>query len=405
MQFLVISLQAQSLDELIEIAIKNNPGIKAQQTEIEAIRLKMDQVTAMPDPQINGSVFMNPMMLPMGNQLGSISAMQMFPWFGSLDAKAREVESLMAVNDRKIDITRNDLVFRISSTWFSLLEIEEKLKIKRKNLQILQSDQELATAKFQYAKGPMVDIVRADIMIEEIQTEINLLDQKKTPLMIVLNRLLNRDAGETIVISDELKEPGFSPVGDTRTVESNPALAVLDKKIDLADAQATSADFMRKPMIGAGLQYMLQIRRKNGDLNIPPNTGRDMVMPMFSLTLPIWRKKYDAAVQENQVMKRVYSSEKEEMLNDLASMYAMTVYELEEAQQQFELLNKQIIKTNQAIELLQASYQTDGTDFEEMLRLQQKLFSYELEKVMIKKNYQVANSRLEYLTGYEVSGI
>lgn len=397
---LTFCLHAQTLEDLIAIAISNSPGIKARQMEVEATRKKIDQVTALPDPQLNGSIFMNAMMLPMGNQVGSIAAMQMFPWFGSLDAKAREVNSQVAVDQQMIAVTQNDLVYRLKLAFYPLMEIEEKINIKKENLKIILSDHELASAKFQYAKGPMVNVIRADMMIDEIETEISLLELKRKPLIIAINRILNRPDETPVSVTEELKKPEqFSGSVHLDEVNGNPSLAVYDKKMELSDAQAESADFQRMPNIGAGLQYMLQVQRKNNDINLLPNTGKDMIMPMVSLTIPIWKKKYDAAVQERQIMKTVYASQKEEMKNELAAIYAMSLYELQEAAQKIELIESQRIKTNQAIELLQASYQNDKGDFEEMLRLQQKLFSYQLEEVNIKKEYHLALAKIEFLTG------
>ncbi|MCB9269832.1 MAG: hypothetical protein H6561_09725 [Lewinellaceae bacterium] len=61
------------------MALNSNPAIKAQALAYDASMQKIPQVRAWADPQVNASLFINPMMLPMGNQLGSISVMQMFP--------------------------------------------------------------------------------------------------------------------------------------------------------------------------------------------------------------------------------------------------------------------------------------------------------------------------------------
>ncbi|MCB0686540.1 MAG: TolC family protein [Saprospiraceae bacterium] len=400
LNLMVVCLYGQSLSEYVDIALANNPAIRARQMEAEVTRQKIDQVTALPDPQVNISAFMNPMMLPMGNQVGSVSAMQMFPWFGSLDARSQEIQSQIGVDEKMIDVSRNELSYRIKVAWIPLQEIEEKIKIKKENLRILQNDHDLASAKFQFGKGPMVNVVRADIMIDELKTDITLLEQKRKPLVAVFNHLLNRPEETPIQIDGQLAEPNEYEVSDSnRNISDNPNLLVYDEKMRLSDAQANSAEFMRKPMIGAGLQYMLQVQRKNNDINLLPNTGKDMIMPMFSLTIPIWKKKYDAAVQEREVMKTVYLSEKEALENDLASVLAMTVYEIDEASQKWELIENQKIKVRQAIDLLEAAYQNDGNDFEEMLRLQQKLFNYQLEEVSIKKDLHIALAKREYLIG------
>lgn len=45
------------------------------------------------------------------------------------------------------------------------------------------------------------------------------------------------------------------------------------------------------------------------------------------------------------------------------------------------------------------SYATDNSDFEEILRLQRKLFEYELQRVKAKTDQKTASAFLNYLSG------
>ena len=394
------ALPAQTLDDYLKMALENNPGIRAKQTAYEAARQKLPQARALPDPTVNASVFLRPMMLPMGNQLGSISAMQMFPWFGALDAMEREAAQMAEVKSQEVAVAQNALFFSIKNAWYPLLELEELVRIQQENLRVLETDKELATIKFQHGQAPMVDAIRADIMIDEVKTGIALLEQKRKPLEIAFNRLLNRADSLPVAISGSLTEmkSNISARPDS-LLSGNPALAVFDKQIQAAVAEEQAAGFQRKPMIGIGLQYMPLTKRKDGDLQLPPNNGRDMLMPMATVTIPIWRKKYDAAVAERRLMQHMYADMKQDMENELASMYAMTRYDVEKATQMVELLDKQMVKTQQAIDLMMAAYSNAGQDFEEILRFQQQLFRYRMEKVSAQTEYQQALAKLDYLTG------
>ncbi len=404
--FIIVSIlaagivSAQTLDDYLKIAAENNPGIKAKQTEFQAALQKLPQAKSLPDPTVNASFFLSPMMLPMGNQLGSISAMQMFPWPGSLDAMENEAAKMAEVKLQAVTVAQNELFFKVKSAWYPLFELEEKIKIQRENLRILETDKELATIKFQQGQAPMVDAIRADIMIDEAKTEIAILEQKRKPLEVAFNQLLARDAASPVTISGILPEPvvGAAAYRDS-LIGNNPILAVFDKQIQAAKAEEKVANFMRKPMIGGGLQYMPLVKRKGHDVHIEPNTGKDMFMPMVSVTVPIWNKKYDAAVEERQLMQLMYADMKQDMQNDLTAMYEMSFYEVEKMAQMVELLNLQMVKTQQAIDLMMAAYSNAGQDFEEILRLQQQLFRYRTEKVSAQTAYQLALVKLDYLTG------
>ena len=395
------SLRAQNLEGFLKIALENNPGIRAKDTEFKAALQKLPQAKALPDPQVNLSFFLNPMMLPMGNQLGSISAMQMFPWPGTLAIMEQEAARMADVKYQAIAVAQNELIFKLKTAWYPLLELDEQIRVRQSYLRILETDKELATVKFQQGKAPMVDVIRADIMIDELKTEIALLEQKRKPLEVALNLIIGRDGGASILISDSLPEVTPNAVFQSDSlIANNPALTVYDKQIQAASAELAVAETMRKPMIGAGLQYMPLNKRKNGELNLPPNTGRDMIMPMLTVSIPIWRKKYDAAAEEKRLMQLVYADMKEDMQNELSAMYEMTGYELQKTEQTIRLLDLQMVKTEQAIDLILAAYSNSGQDFEEILRMQQQLFRYQMEKISMKKEYQLALAKLDFFTGH-----
>ena len=394
------SLSSQSLEDYLIIAQENNPAVRARLLEFEAAQKKIVQARALPDPSVSAAVFLSPMMLPMGNQLGSISATQMFPWFGTLDAMANEAASMAEVKYQLMLVEQNELAYKVKNAWYPLYELAEHILIQRDLLRVLETDKALATFRFQHGQAPLADAIRADIMIDQVKTEIELLEQKRKPLVITFNRLLNRDDTMEVTPSGGIPEPAKDVyVYGNNAIDNNPMLAVLDKQIRVAIAEEEVAGYMRKPMLGAGLQYMPLTKRNTDDISLPPNTGMDMVMPMVSMTLPIWRKKYDAAVEERQLMQRMYTEMKRDMQNDLVSMYEMSYYDLEKMTQMINLLETQMLKSQQVIDLLLASYGNAGTDFEEILRLQQELYRYRTEKVTAQVNYQLALVKLYYLTG------
>ena len=395
--FFVCYLSSQSLEQYIQLGLENHPEIAGRQLEYQAALQKSIQAKSLPEPEINASTFLNPMMLPMGNQLGSISAMQMFPWKGTLPAMEKEALQMAAVQQARIEVTKNELVFRIKKAWYPMLQLEAQAAVLREQLRILETDQILATAKFRQGQAPMTDAIRADLMIAETQTELTLLEQKRQPLQAVFNRLLNRDAQLTVTVAEHLPEARISAGSESLDVTNHPALEVMDREISAAQAAEAAAGLMRKPMMGAGIQYMPLAKRDNEML--PPNTGRDMIMPMLRVTLPIWKTKYDAAVEEQRLLQSAFAKSKESMVNELAAEYAMTRYELEETVQMEQLLQTQIGKTQQIIDLMLAAYSQSGQEFMEILRLQEQIFRYRLQQIDNRTRHQLVLVRLDNLTG------
>ncbi|MEZ4932956.1 MAG: hypothetical protein R2788_12665 [Saprospiraceae bacterium] len=79
---------AQSIDELLQIAASENPGLKALEKEYLAALEKAPQVSQLPDPELGVGVFPLPVETRLGAQIVRVGATQMLPWPGTLDGRA-----------------------------------------------------------------------------------------------------------------------------------------------------------------------------------------------------------------------------------------------------------------------------------------------------------------------------
>ena len=393
------SVMGQDLDTYLSLALQNSPAIRASQMAYQATMEKIPQVRSWPEPQVNGSVFLNPMMLPMGNQIGSVSAMQMFPWRSVLDAKEETVVKLAEVFLGERKVTANDIIDQVRNAWYPLIANREKQELQRQNLNLLDDIRQLATTQFQQGLAPMSDVLRVDVMKEDILANLEILQAEQTSLERQFNILLNRKEDDLIVMPETMDPIDF-PMFQDSSYDNNPVLALLDQRIAVAQAAMQQADLDRKPMIGAGLQYMPLIRRKNTNVEIPPNTGRDMIMPMFSVTVPIWNKKYDAAVTEQKLMQVQYAELKDASMLTLRKEDENLRYLMDKAVVNYQKRDNQYQKTRQILELLTTEYRNSKGDLTEILRLEQQLLDYRMEQVELKMNYYQADARRKSLRGY-----
>jgi outer membrane protein TolC len=221
------------------------------------------------------------------------------------------------------------------------------------------------------------------------------LKDQKQPLQVEFNSLLNRDLDAMITIPDALPlVENDTPFVKDSLFNSNPKLIGLDKKIESFEAQKKVAKKEGYPMIGLGLDYSIISKRDVPGLEM---NGQDAIMPMLSVTLPIFRKKYNAKQKEVDLMLQATNYEKQAVKNNLQTSYSMANYNVSKAKTLKGLYKKQTESTQQAISLLIAAYSNSGTDFEEILRMNQDLLMLQSATVSANKNQFIAQSTLEYL--------
>lgn len=386
---------SQTLDEYLEFAVKNNPKLKAEYAQFEAALQKSPQVASLPDPTLTMSGLGTMIETRVGAVEAKFNIMQMFPWFGTLEAR-RDAANLMAeAKFQKYLDLQNQVVYEVKTTYAELFALEETIKIKEENLTILDSYRELALSRFKSGGGAMVNVVKVDIDLESAKTEIELLKDMKNPVETQFNLLLNRNWDEKVIIQDTLLVPVL--LIDTISedlLENNPLLKAIEKEQASYFVQKDVVKKESMPNIGLGIDYNIISERTDAN---PEGNGMDAIMPMVSISLPIFRKKYKAAREESKFMYISSTANEEAVRNELKTVLALTIYESKKAQKLINLYDKQLIRSGQANKLYISSFSNATGDFEEVLRMNQDILLLETQKIEALKNGFIANAKLDYL--------
>ncbi|AFL83915.1 outer membrane protein [Belliella baltica DSM 15883] len=454
---------SQSLEEYLRIAAENNPELKAYFNEYLAAMEKVPQVGALPDPELSMGIFIQPMERFMGNQQADIQLMQTFPWFGMLKTQKDEASKMALARYELFRDARNSLFFQVKATWYELYRLEEEIRITEENLEILKQYERLALIRFQSpgtgggssssgmsgnatmssgnstsstsstggmggsmnsgstsknsaksnssmnssasmgeGKSGMSDVLRVRIEIKELENTLALLRDSRVPLVAEFNQLLNRNFDERVSPVDLLTDTALPlerlAILDSIT-QNNPLLKMLDAEEQAYEAQKKIARLEGRPMLGAGVNYIPFSPRIEDGM---PMGGNDMVMPMVRLTIPIYRKKYNALQKEAELRQLAVQQRRENTVNQLSTQWSSAMRDLDDANRRTRLYREQTDLAKQTLNLLMTSYATDGKDFEEVLRIQQQLLDYQLSLITAIADQHTTIATLEKLAATEL---
>ncbi|WP_240793819.1 TolC family protein [Antarcticibacterium arcticum] len=387
--------QAQNLDTYLQMAAENNPRLKASYAEFEAALQRAPQVASLPDPTLTVSAFGRMIETRLGAQEARFNFMQMFPWFGTLKAKEDAANLMAEASFQNYLDLRNQVFFDVKSVYAELYALDKIIQLKQENLAILDSYRELSLSRFQSGSSPMVNVVKVDIQRDGAITEIELLQEQRKPLQTRFNLMLRREPMAAVSIQDTLFLSENSPVIDNNVAFSgHPTLTGLEKQAEAYAMQDVIAQKEGLPMIGLGVDYSIISKRTDAN---PDMNGQDAVMPMLSVTLPIFRKKVNAARKEAQLMGESIVEQQEAQRNELQNEYETAIYEINRAKKLLDLYDRQIESSGQANKLLISGYSNSITDFDEVLQMNQDVLMYQTQKIEVLKNGLIAQARLQYL--------
>ncbi len=394
-----INFHAQTLNDYLVQAGRQNAGLQALFNEYLAALEKVPQVGSLPDPALAFGYFLSPVETRVGPQEFRISASQMFPWFGELKAREQAATYMAKAKYEAFINARNKLYYQVKDLWYRLFYLEESIRITQENIELVESFKVLATIKFESAKAGMVDVLRADMEINDLENRLELLKDTRQPLETEFRQLLNDTTlviswPDTLMPAEWLLEP--EAIRDS-ILASNPELKSLGEQQKAWEFQHTAAVKAGYPSFIVGIDYINVGKRQ--DLN-PAGNGTDAFLPKIGITLPIYRKKYRAMQQETLLMQESVAQQTTEVSNRLDTELELSHRDLKDAARRINLNLDQLRIARQALRILVSSYTSAGTDFEEVLRMDRQVLNYRLELAKAIADQNAAVARLEYLMGH-----
>jgi outer membrane protein TolC len=382
------------LDEYLRIAAEQNPSLRAKYNMYLASLERVNQQDVLPDPTVSFGYFISPVETRVGQQRMKFSISQMFPWMGTLKTKEQAAASVAKVRFEEFQGAKNELFLKVKTKWLALYELDKEIEIMEANLSIFRSYEPITKTKYESNLVSLADLIRVQIQIDDASTKVDLLKLKKKPLLSDFNTLLNRDLDIEIDLdlAADLMVDNYQL--DSALV-NQPEIRALNAKLIALDYELELVELNRKPNIGVGLDYGVVSKRE--DIAVPDN-GKDILMPMISLSLPIFGKKNKSLKKEVGLKQE---SVKEALIaaqNDIRNSWTQTDYEIESANTVLGLYQKEIEKTELLLKVLTTAYSNNNSDFEALLTTQQRLLQLELAVVKANIKQQEALFQKDYLT-------
>ena len=387
----------QELDNYLLTAAENNPGLKTKFNEYMASLEVAPQVKALPDPQIAFAYFISPVETRVGPQQFKFSASQMFPWFGTLQTKENVANQAAKAKYEVFLEAKSQLFNEVRSTYYNIYFNQRSIEITRENLEILGTFQKLANIRVEAGKVSAVDEYRIEMEIGDLENRLALLIDESRLLEVMFINLLNVDDDmevqtPAILWTDDLAI-GKDQVLDTIR-SKNHQLLTLTLQQEVLSFRKELAERQGKPNFSLGFDYTVI---GEGSDNL---AGTDaFAFPKVGITIPLYRRKYRAMVNEVVYLQEAKESELSDKENLLETILENAWKEYLDSDRRISLYHVQLNLANLSLTLLETEYSTGNKNFEEILRMERKFLSYGLELEKARSDKQAAISFINYLMG------
>ncbi|MCB4799350.1 MULTISPECIES: TolC family protein [Flavobacteriaceae] len=385
---------AQELETLISEALNSNPEIQKFELQYSIASEKVNEVNTLPNTEFGVGYFVSEPETRTGAQRFKVSAKQMLPWFGNITARENYVSALADAKYEDIVIAKRKLMASVSQSYYNLYANKAKQDVLSENIKLLKTYEILALTSVEVGKASAVDVLRLQMRQNEMQQLKDVLSQQFLAEQTTFNKLLNRDKDVQVSVVIELMIPSEDFEINSENLALHPELLKFDKLYQSVEQFELLNQKESSPMIGFGLDYINVDKRPNMDFS---DNGKDIIMPMVSLSIPIFNNKYKSQTKQNELQQQEILAQKQERTNTLETLLDKAVNDKVSARISYATQTKNLKQAKDAEEILIKNYETGTIDFNDVLDIQELQLKFQMNQIESVKTYYVQTTIINYL--------
>jgi outer membrane protein TolC len=387
-------LKAQTLESYIQQAEANNPEVQAFELRYDISMEKVGEANSLPNTELSAGYFVSEPETRTGAQKARFTVKQMLPWFGTITARENYAAALAEVDYLDITIIKRKLRLSLSQSYYKLYAIKSKQAVLEKNIQLLKTYEKLALTSLEVGNASAVDVLRLQMRQNDLQEQKEILLRDFLTEKTLFNSLLNSEENADVTLVDSLYLPS-GPDFNQAELALHPELEKYDILFQSVEQSEILNQKESNPNLGFGLDYIPVAARP--DMNFSDN-GKDILMPMVSLSIPIFNNKYKSNTIQNDLKQQEISAQKADRKNKLETILGAALNNREAARIKYNTQIKNLKQAADAEEILIKNYETGTIDFDDVLDIQELQLKFQMNYVDAVKTYYLQSAIINYLS-------
>jgi len=372
-------LEPRSLRDYIVLALEQSPDLKAAEEMARMRAARVPQATALPDPMLMTRTLPEPVRTAEGDNFFTLGVQQRFPIPEKLDRAGRVAlqEARMALED--LQRRRLNVIADVKRAYFRVYIIDRTIEVDLTNQDLLRGLIDAARAQVAAGKRGQEDVLRAQVELSNLESQLIELRQQRATTVALLNRVLNRPPTTAVPTLEEFDVRGVEVELQAlfaAAADQNPDLQRLQQQLERDRQSVELAKLAYWPDFTLGLEWMYMRPRA---AFVPPPDPQTGMVPMVSrmsergmdnwvivagANIPLWFEKIEGGIREAR--SRLLATQ-----HELVATKNRVNFEVEDAfarvqaQQDLAAIFKNTIipQAQQAYEVSRASYSVGATDF------------------------------------------
>lgn len=386
-----------TLSELETLALENNPKIKVVARRIGVLEARVPIAGALDDPSLMYRGWGVPLREPWNyNQAQNMfMAGQSFPGRGKRGLRTQVAAQAVEIARAELEAAKRETLARVRLAFYKLLRTYDEIRLHHEQVGLAEQAVESARIKFTVGRVPQQDVLKAHVALSKLVDHLAMFERDADLARAELNTLTGRDPATPLEISGEYPTSAALPAAEELmrvALAHRPELEAANKAVEQGNTAVRLAEKAYSPDFTVSAGYML----------MPAGSRlRNTYMAEVSINLPWFnRKRHDAEIAEAKAETRARSAEYEMWRATVLQEIREAMIHARTAQRLMELYRDTLRPQAQsALRSAVAAYQTDRTDFLNLLDSQNTALDVEYAYYRALSEYEQRLAELERAIG------
>jgi outer membrane protein TolC len=398
---IVASVSDIKLRLLLGEVLDRNPRLARMAAQAAAAAQRAPQVKALPDPTASLTWFLMSPQTRVGPLQATINISQSLPWFGTLGLEEQAAVLDAAASRARVEAARLAVVTKARSAYLDLQFLEAESHLAREDRATLEHYSELALAR--YASGVGLDQAVIKLQAEITRTDTRLLGiaGRRAEVVAGLNALRDRPQATPVVVADpsaRLPVELDSEALRRRSLAGRPEVAAATAEAQAAGVRVERSKKAYSPNLMVGLRYGFVGRRDDeaGQLFPPEGNGDDDLALTAGVSVPVWRSKLRAGVEEGTARQLAADEAIREATSLIDGELGELLHRIPLLEDQVDLYeNVLVVQAHQSLMSAESAYASGTVGALDLLDAERVLLQVRVAAARARTDLEIAYARLE----------
>lgn len=392
-----------SLGAYLAFAFERNPELRASFEHWRAASYAPDRVRALPEPTITYAGFVRSVETRVGPQQHKLGVMQWFPWPTTLTAAGHAETHRAESAQRHFEALALSIAARVERAYWQLWLIHRLREVESAQVVLLEGLAKQLESRLETGAADLGSLAQVHLSVSQLKDQLEGLEQEQRSAAASLAEAIGAPQGTLTPIEEtgpKIARPADERAALLGAARQHPRVQAVASLADAAedDVRAARAEFA--PSFGVGVDWII-----TGEAVDPAmrDSGKDPVVVMGSIKVPIWARSYRAGVRQAQAQGRAQRARLVAAKNAASADVERQLAAVENSARRVQLYQTTLVpQAESAFESVASSFAAGRAGIAELLMVERDLLQLQVARFEAEAKHAGAWAELERIVGRPV---